>query len=393
MAEGKAHTCWSAGCGKPATQQCPTCIQLKLFPSYFCSQECFKKNWSTHKLIHVDPSTITADSFLDWRPEFRGYRFTGPLRPGRLSAPRTVPDHIQKPDYALHPRGEPESENRVRASNVVEIKTAEEIEKMRTVCRMAAEVLQETGKIVKAGMTTDQIDAFVHEWCVAHGAYPSPLRYRGFPKSCCTSLNEVICHGIPDSTILRDGDILNVDITLYYEGVHGDVNETWFIGSVDPNVKKLVDTTYEALNLAIQAVKPGVLFRDIGSIISRHVQHHGFSVVRTYCGHGIGRLFHCAPNIPHYAKNKAVGAMKPGMTFTIEPMINMGLWQDEVPLSHPPAYHNFSFLLSLLCSHFSIITHCGTCLWMGWGGVYHVMLAVARRVDCGDGGRQTLSTV
>ncbi|KAF3975645.1 hypothetical protein CMV_001124, partial [Castanea mollissima] len=160
--------------------------------------------------------------------------------------------------------------------------------------------------------------------------YPSPLNYHSFPKSCCTSVNEVICHGIPDARKLEDGDIVNVDVSVYYKGVHGDLNETYFVGNVDEESRRLVQCTYESLEKAIAIVKPGVRFREIGEVINRHTTMSGFSVVKSYCGHGIGELFHCAPNIPHYGRNKAVGVMKAGQTFTIEPMINAGVWRDRM---------------------------------------------------------------
>jgi methionyl aminopeptidase len=265
---------------------------------------------------------------LDWRPEFRGYDFTGALRPGKLSPERTVPDHIARPDYATHPRGESESELKSRASHSIEVKSAEEIERMRAVSKIGVQVLHDVGTQVQAGMTTDDIDALVHQKCVELGAYPSPLRYKLFPKSCCTSLNEVVCHGIPDSTVLREGDIVNVDISIYYQGYHTDLNETWLIGQVDAQSKLLVDTTYQCLQEAIKIVKPGTMYREVGNVITRLATHHGLSVARAYCGHGIGKLFHCAPNVPHYAKNKAIGVMKPGHIFTIEPMINLGTWKE-----------------------------------------------------------------
>eukprot|EP01097_Dermamoeba_algensis_P002885 TRINITY_DN2147_c0_g1_i3.p1 TRINITY_DN2147_c0_g1~~TRINITY_DN2147_c0_g1_i3.p1 ORF type:complete len:210 (-),score=47.04 TRINITY_DN2147_c0_g1_i3:135-764(-) len=160
--------------------------------------------------------------------------------------------------------------------------------------------------------------------------HPSPLNYKGYPKSVCTSVNEVVCHGIPDQTVLQDGDIINIDVSVYFNGYHGDVNETYLIGNVDETGRRLVQTTRECLEKAIQMVKPGVLYRDIGNIISKHAHANGFSVSRSYCGHGIGQLFHSPPNIPHYAKNKAVGVMKPGHVFTIEPMINEGNYRDEL---------------------------------------------------------------
>jgi len=208
------------------------------------------------------------------------------------------------------------------------VKTPEQIEGMRKVCKIAREVLDLAGAAAKVGVTTDEIDRIVHEATVERGAYPSPLNYKGYPKSCCTSVNEVICHGIPDSRPLEDGDILNIDISAYYGGFHADVNHTYLIGNVDEKYKKLVQVTKEALDKAIAIVRPGCMYRDIGQVISKYVNIHGFSVVRTYCGHGIGELFHTSPNVPHYSKNKAVGMMKPGHTFTIEPMINEGNWQD-----------------------------------------------------------------
>jgi len=199
---------------------------------------------------------------------------------------------------------------------------------MRTVCKYTAEVLATAGKMAKAGTTTDEIDRVVHDECIERNCYPSPLNYKGFPKSCCTSINEAICHGIPDQRELQDGDIVNLDVSVFYDGFHGDMNETWFIGEVDNESRHLVNTTKECLDLAIQAVKPGFFYRDIGNVISKHANKNGLQVVKTYCGHGVGELFHCSPNVPHYAKNRAVGVMKPGHVFTIEPMINLGSWHD-----------------------------------------------------------------
>uniref|UniRef100_A0A7M5WXM5 Methionine aminopeptidase n=1 Tax=Clytia hemisphaerica TaxID=252671 RepID=A0A7M5WXM5_9CNID len=177
-------------------------------------------------------------------------------------------------------------------------------------------------KVEKA--TTDEIDRIVHEATIERNCYPSPLNYYTFPKSCCTSVNEVICHGIPDKRPLDEGDIVNLDITCYYDGFHADLNETLFVGKVDDDSKRLVQTAYDSLMAAVNEVKPGVRYRDLGKFIQKVAQDNGCSVTRTYCGHGIHRLFHTAPNVPHYAKNKAVGIMKPGHVFTIEPMINLG---------------------------------------------------------------------
>jgi methionyl aminopeptidase len=178
------------------------------------------------------------------------------------------------------------------------------------------------------GVKADEIDVVVHETIVEEGAYPSPLNYYNFPKSVCTSVNEVICHGIPDMRPLENGDILNVDVSVYKDGYNGDLNETFLIGECDKESKHLVKNAYLSLYKAVEVCKPGTMYRDIGNQIANHVEPEGLSVVRTYCGHGIGTLFHCMPNVPHYRKNKAVGFMKPGHIFTIEPMINQGKWND-----------------------------------------------------------------
>ncbi|XP_051822658.1 methionine aminopeptidase 1-like [Antechinus flavipes] len=246
-----------------------------------------------------------------------------------LMPTRPVPSYIQRPDYADHPLGMSESEQALKGTSQIKILSSEDLEGMRLVCRLAREVLDVAAMIIKPGVTTEEIDHSVHLACISRNCYPSPLNYYNFPKSCCTSVNEVICHGIPDRRPLQDGDIVNVDITIYRNGYHGDLNETFFVGEVDESARKLVQTTYECLMQAIDAVKPGVRYRELGNIIQKHAQANGFSVVRSYCGHGIHKLFHTAPNVPHYAKNKAVGVMKPGHVFTIEPMICEGGWQDE----------------------------------------------------------------
>ena len=307
--------CAGLNCPNTASLQCPKCKELG-YKTYFCSQECFKKNWATH--TH-NP-----------RPEFANYVFTGSLRPFKLSEKRIVPDHIQRPDYAADIFGVPYGEEKRGSKTVIVVHTPESIQQMRHTCKLAAEVLAVAGKFAKPGVTTDFIDRIVHEACVERNCYPSPLNYRKFPKSVCTSVNEVICHGIPDGYVLADGDILNCDVTIFYNGYHGDLNETWLIGDVDPAGKLLVETAYDSLSAAIQIVKPGCLYREIGNVIQQVAAKNNFSVVKTYCGHGVGQLFHCAPSVPHYAKNKAVGVMKPGHIFTIEPMINEGVWQDQL---------------------------------------------------------------
>ncbi|KAF8628320.1 hypothetical protein AX15_003867 [Amanita polypyramis BW_CC] len=242
-----------------------------------------------------------------------------PLYP--LSKTRAVPDHIPRPDYAEN--GLPLSESR-RAGQPPRILSKEEQVKMRTVCRLAREVLDIAASHVRPGITTDEIDEIVHNETIKRNAYPSPLNYRHFPKSVCTSVNEVICHGIPDRRKLQEGDIINIDVTLYYDGFHGDLNGTYPVGSIDAESEKLLHVARRCLDEAIKICKPGALFRDIGKVIEPIARADGCSTVRTYTGHGINDLFHCAPNIPHYAKNKAVGTMKYGMVFTIEPMINLG---------------------------------------------------------------------
>merc|ERR1712137_252950 len=283
------------------------------------------KNWAIHKLVHIaEPSKEAA-----LPSHFRGYQFSGPLRPATVTPMRKVDSHIQKPDYADTGIPLSEQEDKSNPGSIV-IHTPEEIEAMRKVCRYGREVLDLAGSMVRVGITTEEIDAAVHAACLERNSYPSPLNYHYFPKSCCTSVNEVICHGIPDTRPLEDGDIVNIDITLYHNGFHGDLNATYFVGNVDEESKKLVRVARECLDKAIAACRPGTLYRDIGGIVSSHAQANGLSVVKTYCGHGIGRLFHTNPTVPHYAKNKAVGMMKPGHIFTIEPMINMGTWRDQL---------------------------------------------------------------
>uniref|UniRef100_A0AAQ5ZLB9 Methionine aminopeptidase n=1 Tax=Amphiprion ocellaris TaxID=80972 RepID=A0AAQ5ZLB9_AMPOC len=326
--EGMASTearreCETEGCSKDAKLQCPTCIKLGIQGSYFCSQECFKGSWVSHKLLHKkakedknqNESKNCVERDINTDP-WSGYRYTGKLRPHYPLTPmRPVPGDIQRPDYADHPRGMSESEQVLKGTSQIKILSPEDIEGMRVVC-----------KVMQYSMAAFMVFPFA---CTARNCYPSPLNYYNFPKSCCTSVNEVICHGIPDRRPLQEGDILNVDITVYHNGFHGDLNETFFVGEVDEGAKKLVQTTYECLMQAIDSVKPGIRYRELGNIIQKHAQANGFSVVRSYCGHGIHRLFHTAPNVPHYAKNKAVGVMKPGHVFTIEPMICEGGWQDE----------------------------------------------------------------
>ncbi|CAG8526840.1 944_t:CDS:10 [Paraglomus occultum] len=335
--------CTGIACGNPARLQCPTCLKNGISGSYFCTQECFKKNWATHKPIHDKGNTYIPK-----------YNYTGSLRAVYpLSPRRPVPPHIIRPDYADDFTGQPKSEQSVRNSTTIKVLNEEEIEGMRTVCKLAREVLDIAAAAIKPGVTTDELDRIVHEATIERDSYPSPLNYYGFPKSVCTSVNEgkfearvflaagrhllnqfhlssVICHGIPDQRELQDGDIVNVDVTLYHNGFHGDLNEIYPVGNIDEDSKRLLRTAKECLDKAIEHVKPGFLYRNLGAIIEKTAKENNCSVVSSYCGHGIHRLFHCAPSVPHYKKNKAVGIMKPGHVFTIEPMINLGTWKDQL---------------------------------------------------------------
>ena len=264
------------------------------------------------------------------RPNSRGGAATlvrtRPVKPGIVSLRRSVPEGIVRPEYALS--GEPSPP---RGSDV---QTPEVIEAMRHAGAVAAEVLLAVGEMVGPGVTTDEIDAFVHDRCVAAGAYPSTLNYRGYPKSVCTSVNEVICHGIPDSRPLEDGDIMNVDFTAYVGGVHGDTSFMVLVGEVDEDSLRLVRGTREAMYRAIDACAPGKPFNVIGAAIETHAKANGLGVVREFIGHGVGQTFHTSLQIPHYFEPRLTKKMEPGMTFTIEPMLTLGspklyLWDDD----------------------------------------------------------------
>ncbi|RYP65619.1 hypothetical protein DL771_008227 [Monosporascus sp. 5C6A] len=255
-----------------------------------------------------DPVTGTYNPF----PTFS---FPGTIRPVYpLSPMRTVPKSIPHPDWAE--TGIPKGERRLNRTKIA-ILDAEGQEAMRKVCRLAREVLDITAAELRPGITTDYLDE----------SYPSPLNYNHFPKSLCTSANEVVCHGIPDQRVLLDGDILNLDISLYHEGYHADLNETYYVGDrakADPDSVRVVETTRECLDKAIGLVKPGTPIRDFGRVIEEHAKSRGCSVIATWGGHGINSEFHPPPWIPHYAKNKAVGVCKAGMAFTIEPILTLG---------------------------------------------------------------------
>ncbi|MPY78164.1 MAG: type I methionyl aminopeptidase [Actinophytocola sp.] len=249
-----------------------------------------------------------------------------PLKPGVQSVRRAVSQAITRPEYVDKPEPKRIPGNGVR--------TPEVIEAMRVASRIAAQALEEGGKAVKPGNTTDDIDKVVHEFLLDHGAYPSTLGYKGFPKSCCTSLNEVICHGIPDSTVIEDGDICNIDVTAYIGGVHGDTNATFLAGEVDDEVRLLVERTKEATMRAIKAVRPGRKLNVIGRVIESYAKRFGYGVVRDFTGHGVGPAFHTAPTVLHYEEPSVSTLIEEGMTFTIEPMITLGtidydLWDDD----------------------------------------------------------------
>ncbi|HEY4377732.1 MAG TPA: type I methionyl aminopeptidase [Acidimicrobiales bacterium] len=241
---------------------------------------------------------------------------------GRVSARRPMPPEIEAPPWAASGGGSDRREPNV--------KTPEVIERMRRTGRAAGDLLQLVGDAVRPGITTDELDVICHEASIAAGGYPSPLNYNGYPKSLCTSINEVICHGIPDDRALRDGEIVNLDVTLFREGVNGDTNATFFVGEVDPDSQRLVRVTRESLERGIAAVQPGRPISDIGRAIQDHAEGEGFGVVRAFVGHGIGHTFHTDLAILHYYEPRARTVMEPGMVFTIEPMITAGDWHHRM---------------------------------------------------------------
>ncbi len=251
----------------------------------------------------------------------------GHLVPGRLSAARPVPSSIDRPEYVG--RAEP------RRHDGDDVYSAEEVERIRVAGRIAAQAVEAVGAAIRPGVTTDELDRVAHESLVAAGAYPSTLGYRGFPKSCCTSVNEVIVHGIPDDTVLVEGDIVNIDITAYKDGMHGDLNRTFIVGEAAPEAVDLVERTREALARGIKAVAPGRQINVIGRAIESYAKRFGYGVVRDFTGHGVGASFHSGLIVPHYdAAPGASEVMVPGMVFTIEPMLTAGgitweMWPDD----------------------------------------------------------------
>ena len=246
----------------------------------------------------------------------------GRVLPGRISPMIDVPDHIVPADY--YRTGRP-----LRHDEPI-VKSADVLDRMRVASRVAAEVLAVSGAAVAPGVTTDELDRIAHHAYIERGSYPSTLNYHGYPKSICTSVNEVICHGIPDDRPLEDGDIVNIDVTAYLDGVHGDCNATFYVGDVDADSRALVEVTRQCRDLGIAAVRPGRPISDIGRAIEVHAHAHGYGVVRMFVGHGIGEQFHIAPSVPHFYSPDATLIMEPGMTFTIEPMITMGSWREKM---------------------------------------------------------------
>jgi len=246
---------------------------------------------------------------------------------GALSPPRIVPGTVMSPEYA---------KTGVAGGRGTSCKkeSLEEIARMRRAGGVAREVLDTVLAAVRPGVTTDMLDEIAHQTAISLGAYPSPLNYMGFPKSICTSVNEVVVHGIPDSRKLRSGDIINCDVTVYIDGMHGDCSETVLVGEVSNEARSLVEVTWECLMKGIDVVRPGQRLNEIGRVIEAHATSHGYSVVRQFTGHGIGDTFHMTPYIAHYYEPGNRAVMEEGMTFTIEPMINCGspdsyMWPDN----------------------------------------------------------------
>lgn len=250
----------------------------------------------------------------------------GHLIPGRPSPMRAVPATIARPEYVGRAAPSPNTGG--------DRYSPDEVERIRAAGRVAAGAIEAAAAAIRPGVTTDELDRIAHEYVVAHGAYPSTLGYRGYPKSSCTSVNEVICHGIPDDTVLAEGDLVNIDVTAYLDGYHGDLNHTFLVGEPSDEARLLVERTREALARGIRAVAPGRQVNVIGRAIEMYAKRFGYGVVRDYTGHGVGRAFHTGLVIPHYDAPEATTVIEPGMVFTIEPMLTLGttewdLWADD----------------------------------------------------------------
>ncbi len=271
-----------------------------------------------------------------------------PVAAATVSARREVPAHIARPEYVDKP-----APARFTGS---EVKDAETIAKMRVAGRLAAQARDLVGSHVEPGVTTDELDRIGHEFLCDHGAYPSTLGYRGFPKSLCSSVNEVVCHGIPDSRRIEDGDIVNIDITAFLDGVHGDTNATFLAGDVDEESRLLVERTREALDRGIRAVRPGRRINVIGRVIESYARRFGYGVVREFTGHGVGSAFHSGLIVPHYDDAMYDDVIEVGMTFTIEPMLNLGtheweMWDDNWTVVTKDGRRSAQFEHTLLVTH------------------------------------------
>jgi methionyl aminopeptidase len=296
---GRAPFPYTPGVGKPGA-----------------NDPCWCGSGQKYKKCHRSADVASAGDQPAQRP--------GAVRPGVVSPRRPVPPEIPRPSYAL--TGRPRPSPRVGDP-------ALRLARIRRACRAAAEVLAEGARALRPGVTTDAIDAIVHDAYLARGGYPSTLNYHGFPKSLCTSVNEVILHGIPDSRPLASGDIVNLDITIFLDGMHGDCSATFGVGEVDEASRRLMRVTQECLELGIAAVRPGRPLSEIGKAIERHASAHGYGVVRAFCGHGIGEDFHMDPQVLHYHEPRARQPIEEGMVFTIEPMLTTGspdhdVWPD-----------------------------------------------------------------
>ena len=249
------------------------------------------------------------------------------LKPGKPTPVRKVPDHIERPEYVW-------KDTVQEAMGEPFVQTPETIEAMREASKIAANALKEAGAAVAPGVTTDEVDRVAHEYRCDHGAYPSTLGYLGFTKSTCVSLNEIICHGIPDSTVIQEGDIVNIDVTAYKNGVHGDTNATFLAGDVSEEHRLLVERTKEAMMRGIKVAKPGREINVIGRVIESYANRFGYNVVRDFTGHGVGPTFHNGLVVLHYDSTAYRNVLEPGMTLTIEPMLNLGsleydIWPDD----------------------------------------------------------------
>lgn len=251
----------------------------------------------------------------------------GKLKPGKPTPVRKVPDHIERPEYVW-------KDTVQEAMGEPFVQTPETIEAMREASKIAGNALKEAGAAVAPGVTTDEVDRVAHEYMCDHGAYPSTLGYLGFTKSTCVSLNEIICHGIPDSTVIQEGDIVNIDVTAYKNGVHGDTNATFLAGDVSEEHRLLVERTKEAMMRGIKVAKPGREINVIGRVIESYANRFGYNVVRDFTGHGVGPTFHNGLVVLHYDSTAYRNVLEPGMTLTIEPMLNLGsleydIWPDD----------------------------------------------------------------